>query len=221
MRRGLSGQVLLIDDPVVADNKGSNTSDSVFSRGSHKSKSADHDAFDYEIHLAESTGGKALLDRPRDLLADRTVPLTVFVLPRQTVLLAGSADNALRVLEEANPELQDFYARLMRAVASPVIREGEWRLCEWSGWPDNRSFENLVAWTWTKDRECSLIVINLSEHTVQGRVHVRWPEFRNGKAILSDALSGSTYERDGNDMLAEGLYVELPPWRQHFFQCSV
>ena len=26
-------------------------------------------------------------------------------------------------------------------------------------------------------------------------------------------------ERDGNEMLSPGLYVELAPWKYHFFQC--
>jgi hypothetical protein len=36
---------------------------------------------------------------------------------------------------------------------------------------------------------------------------------------LIDLLSGATYERDGNEMLSPGLYVELAPWNYHFFQC--
>jgi len=35
---------------------------------------------------------------------------------------------------------------------------------------------------------------------------------------LVDAISGATYERDGNEMLSPGLYVELGPWNYHFFQ---
>jgi len=32
-------------------------------------------------------------------------------------------------------------------------------------------------------------------------------------------LSDATYERDGDEMLSPGLYVELGPWNYHFFRC--
>ena len=35
---------------------------------------------------------------------------------------------------------------------------------------------------------------------------------------LIDALSDASYDRDGNDMAASGLYVELQPWSYCFFQ---
>jgi hypothetical protein len=36
---------------------------------------------------------------------------------------------------------------------------------------------------------------------------------------LTDTLSGVSYDRAGNEILADGLYVELEPWNFHFLQC--
>jgi hypothetical protein len=36
---------------------------------------------------------------------------------------------------------------------------------------------------------------------------------------LQDALSDATYERNGDEMLSPGLYLELGPWNYHCFQC--
>jgi len=119
--------------------------------------------------------------------------------------------------EAVDHELQRFYANLLEAIDRPIFREGEWSLCDCTGWPDNASFQNLVAWTWVKDDERSVILVNLSDCAVQARVHVRWAG--GGKWLLMDALSGATYERDGDEMLSPGLYVELAPWKYHFFQC--
>ena len=33
-----------------------------------------------------------------------------------------------------------FYAKLLAAINAPIFRDGEWRLCGCSGWPDNQSF---------------------------------------------------------------------------------
>ena len=37
---------------------------------------------------------------------------------------------------------------------------------------------------------------------------------------LSDALSGATYDREGDEMQSSGLYVELGPWNCNFFRCD-
>jgi glycosidase len=120
--------------------------------------------------------------------------------------------------EVVDQELQAFYMELLDAVNRPVFREGEWHLCERTGWPDNTSFQNLVAWTWLKDDERRLILVNLSDCPVQARIQVPWAD-GGGKWLLIDTLSGATYERDGDEMLSPGLYVELAPWNHHFFQC--
>jgi hypothetical protein len=121
--------------------------------------------------------------------------------------------------EAVDRDMQSFYSRLLEAVNRPVFREGEWSLCDRTGWPDNASFQNLVAWTWLKDDERCLIVVNLSDSPVQAQVQVRWADAGGGKWHLIDVLSGATYEREGDEMLSPGLYVELAPWNYHFFQC--
>jgi len=121
--------------------------------------------------------------------------------------------------EPADQELHGFYKKLLEAVHRPVFHEGQWSLCDRTGWPDNTSFQNLVAWSWVKDEERYLIVVNLSDSPVQARVQARWTDAGGGNWHLIDALSGATYERDGHEMLSSGLYVELGPWNYHFFQC--
>jgi hypothetical protein len=121
--------------------------------------------------------------------------------------------------EPVDQDLHGFYVKLLKAINRPVFREGEWSLCDRTGWPDNASFQNLVAWTWLKDDERCLVVVNLSDRPVQTQVQVRWADAGGGKWHLIDVLSGATYERDGDGMLSPGLYVELAPWNYHFFQC--
>jgi len=125
-----------------------------------------------------------------------------------------------RPSEPADKELLAFYGRLLAAINAPVFRDGEWKLCERSGWPDNPTFQNLAAWSWVKDDDRRLIVVNLSDSGVQACVQVPWSEVRGQTWRLADALSDASYDRDGDDMLSLGVYVELGPWDCHFFQCS-
>ncbi|MGC1452371.1 MAG: hypothetical protein WA830_20260 [Candidatus Sulfotelmatobacter sp.] len=115
--------------------------------------------------------------------------------------------------ERPDHELQSFYTTRLEAINNPVFRSGEWTLCERTGWPENSSFQNLVAWTWMKDDERYLIVVNLSSGTVQARVHIPWRDLRGETWRLGDMLSGETYDRDGDEMRAPGLDEELGPWK--------
>jgi hypothetical protein len=47
--------------------------------------------------------------------------------------------------EPADGDLRAFYDRLLRAIADAQLRDGDWRLCETAGWPDNDSHRQLVS----------------------------------------------------------------------------
>ena len=121
--------------------------------------------------------------------------------------------------EAADRELQAFYKKLLKVLSRPAFHDGRWSLCDRTGWPDNPSFQNLVAWNWLGVDERYLIVVNLSPGPAQARVQVRWPDTGGGRWELVDELSGATYERDGDEMALRGLYVELGPWNFHLLQC--
>jgi hypothetical protein len=39
-----------------------------------------------------------------------------------------------------------------------------------------------------------------------------------GRSVrLEDAMGPARYDRDGSDLLARGLYLDLPPWGHHVF----
>jgi hypothetical protein len=76
-----------------------------------------------------------------------------------------------------------------------------------------------VAWSWANKDDRYLIVVNLSGGAVQGRVHLPWDDVRDDIWRLTDAMSGVSYDRAGNEVQADGLYVESEPWGQHVLQC--
>ncbi|HYK36503.1 alpha-amylase family glycosyl hydrolase [Alloacidobacterium sp.] len=120
--------------------------------------------------------------------------------------------------ETVDEGLLRFSKQLMAAANQPVFRSGDWDLCARTGWPDNQSFRNLVAWTWRKDEERYLIAVNLSGSSVQAEIQLPWADLAGAEWRLHDMLSGAAYDRDGNLMLSPGLYVELQPWGFHFLQ---
>jgi hypothetical protein len=124
-----------------------------------------------------------------------------------------------RPQEPVNPGLQAFYKKLLGAIDKPIFRNGQWSLCERTGWSNNTTYQNLLAWSWLSDDERYLIIVNLSDCAAQSRVKVPWAGAGGGEWHLLDAVSGATYERAGDEMRSPGLYVELAPWNFHFFEC--
>jgi glycosidase len=125
-----------------------------------------------------------------------------------------------RPSEPVDQPLQVFYHWLLDAINAPVFRDGQWSLCKRTGWPDNSSYQNLVGWTWVKEKDRYLIIVNLSDSAAQAVVEVPWDELGGKTWRLADVLSGQTYERNGDEMRDPGLYVDLKPWNCYFFKIA-
>jgi hypothetical protein len=117
--------------------------------------------------------------------------------------------------EPADAGLRTFYERLLCAVSDSGLRDGDWRLCALTGWPDNDSCRSLVAWGWPHE----LIVVNLSDAPAQARVHLPWENLAGRSWTLTDRLTGARFDRWGDELASEGLYVALEPWEAYFLAC--
>jgi len=120
--------------------------------------------------------------------------------------------------EPVDYDLRAFYEKLLAAIRDSLFHIGSWQLCERAGWPDNHSFENLVAWTWHAGQEFCLVVVNLSDTAAQAQVKVPYDSLRGRQIVLTDSLSGTTYLRNGDEMLSPGLYVDLQPSNFHLLR---
>ena len=121
-----------------------------------------------------------------------------------------------RPQEPVDADLETFYRRLLREMDRPAFRNGQWQLCERSGWAGNDAYRNVLAWCLEGGGERFLIVVNLSAQPSEAHVQAPWDDLRGRTWQLEDALSGETYERSGDEMRDGALYVALPPWGCHF-----
>ena len=167
-------------------------------------------------------------DEPRAATAlgerERAAAVVVATLPGVTLWHQGQFEGrrvqlpvflGRRPAEPEDPELRVFHLRLLAAVAGARMREGVWTLLEATGWPDNRSAVNLAAWAWRREDAGHVVVVNLSPAPAQGRVRLPWPDLAGGDHVLEDLLTGTRYERAGDELVGPGLYVDLPPWGFH------
>jgi len=127
---------------------------------------------------------------------------------RPPVFLARRPD------EPADGELRVFYHRLLDAVYRAGFRDGEWRLLDCTGWPDNPTHRNLVAWCW-QGAARHVVVVNLSDKPAQARVQLPWNDLQGKQWRLSELLSDTAYEREGTELAESGLFVALDGWQWH------
>ncbi|GAB2567765.1 hypothetical protein Aab01nite_44360 [Paractinoplanes abujensis] len=103
--------------------------------------------------------------------------------------------------EPVDEELLAFYRKL----TGLRINTGEWHLLD---------HHDVLAWTWQNGDDRHLVVINFADSTARTRVRAPW--FSDGSdRRLTDLLDDRVFDRDGRELAAEGLYVELPPWGCH------
>lgn len=161
---------------------------------------------------------------------ERVAAVTLMTLPGAKLLYEGQLEGrrvrppvflARRPDEPIDSELQAFYYQLLAAIKETRLREGAWQLCERTGWPDNNSYMNLVAWCWNQSESHYLIVVNLSEDQSQARIHLPWDNLAGRTWQLTDVLNGNVFQRDGDEMHLSGLYVDLPAWRFHFLHSQL
>jgi glycosidase len=171
-------------------------------------------------------------DEPRAAAAfppakERAAAVIVTTLPGAKLLHEGQFEGRKvrlpvflrrRPLEPVDSDLQTFYHQLLAAANTKTLRDGEWRLCERTGWPDNQTFLNLVAWCWRSAQERYLVVVNLSAARSQCQVKVPWDELKSISCRLTDQFTGAVYERKGDEMLNPGLYIDLDAWGFHFLK---
>jgi glycosidase len=125
--------------------------------------------------------------------------------------------------ETPDKELGEFYERLLAILRRPALKNGEWRLhsCR-QAWDGNGSWDSFVAHSWKgASGERLLVAVNYAPHPSQCYVELPFPEMKNRSVLLEDLLGTARYERDGNELLGRGLYLDMQPWSCHVFALAV
>jgi hypothetical protein len=118
--------------------------------------------------------------------------------------------------EAADEDLRWFYQQLLQAIADADLRNGDWRRCECVGWPDNDSYRRLVSWCWSNGASRHLVVVNLSDDAAQAQVRLPWQDLGGRSWTLTDRLDGRRFDRAGDELASDGLYVAIDGWASYF-----
>jgi hypothetical protein len=124
--------------------------------------------------------------------------------------------------EPIDASLLDFYERLLAVLREPVVRDGQWQLLECvPAWEDNWTWDCFLAFAWQGPQgERLLVAVNYAPQQGQCRVRLPQADLAGGTWRLRDRLSAAVYDRDGDDLRANGLFLDMAPWQAAAFSCT-
>ena len=122
--------------------------------------------------------------------------------------------------EPADMGLLEFYLRLFSVLRREEVRNGHWRYLECErAWDSNPTWQHFIAFAWHgKNKERLLVCVNYSPTQAQCFVPMRAFELDRTEVLLNDLMSAASFRRDGAELAAEGLYLDMPAWGYHVFQ---
>ena len=122
--------------------------------------------------------------------------------------------------EPVNEAIQKFYAALLSTLKNPLFRDGRWHLLEcMPAWEWNNTWDSFLAFAWEgTDGSRALVTVNYSSHDSQCFVRLPFADLADRSARLADLMSSALYDRNGDEILSRGLFLNLPPWGYHVFE---
>ena len=104
----------------------------------------------------------------------------------------------------------------------PAVRDGQWRLLDCApAWDGNWTSDAVIASSWeTPEGRRLLVVVNYAGNQSQCYARLPFSDLAGRTVRLGDLMGPASYERDGNDLVSRGLYLDLPPWGYHAFDVT-
>jgi glycosidase len=124
--------------------------------------------------------------------------------------------------EPADQELKLFYDRLLTLLRKPAVRQGQWQLLECTpAWDGNWTWDCFLAYAWQlADQERLLVTVNYAPNQSQCYVRLPFADLSQCRWRLQDQIGDDRYDRDGSDLQARGLYLDLTPWKASVFSLT-
>ena len=125
--------------------------------------------------------------------------------------------------EPVNTELLLYYTELLAIINTPLFRDGDWRLLQcMPAWDGNNSSDSFLAFSWKgSNGELALIAVNYAPHSSQCYIRLPFDELANELVRLNDCMNTAVYDRQGNELLSGGMYLDMQAWSYHVFEITV
>lgn len=126
---------------------------------------------------------------------------------------------ARRPREPVDQDLVAFYDLLLHALRATAVGAGRPELLPARpAWPGNPSHQDLVAVQWqAAGEDFDLVVVNLASQRSQAYVAPTVRQLNRRNWSMKDLLGPEEYQRYGDDLQTQGLYLDLPPHAAQLF----
>jgi hypothetical protein len=124
--------------------------------------------------------------------------------------------------EPVDERVKKFYDRLLTVLRHDAVRNGDWQLLECvPAWDGNWTWDCFLVFAWQgSDGARLLVTVNYAPNQSQCHVRLPFTDLGNSQWRLKDLLGDATYDWDGNELQARGLYLDEPPWQAHVFSIT-
>ena len=124
--------------------------------------------------------------------------------------------------EPIDHNVEQFYDLLLTILRQPVVREGRWQLLECApAWEGNWTWDCFLAFAWQGPADERLLAAaNYAPNQSQCYVRLPFADLVSCQWRLHDLLGDATYDREGNDLEARGLYLDMTPWQRSVFSLT-
>lgn len=119
--------------------------------------------------------------------------------------------------ESIDAECKLFYEKLLSFSDDSVLHQASFSVLQpQSVDREDQTYLNLLAWSWSREKQWSVVVINYSEEVAVARLPMKLKTRYTTTEIL-DYVDGSLYNRDVDQMISPGMFIKLNPWQVHLF----
>jgi glycosidase len=124
--------------------------------------------------------------------------------------------------EPVDQRLEQFYDRLLTVLRRPTVRDGQWQLLDCvPAWEGNWTSDCFVAFAWQgPGHERLLVIVNFAPTQSQCYIRLPFTDLGGNRWRLADLIGHEVYDREGNDLQARGLYVDVPSWKASVFSMT-
>jgi glycosidase len=131
--------------------------------------------------------------------------------------------------ERPNPNLRNFYDRLLCCVRLPEARGGNWQLLDCTqAWDGNPTSDSFICFAWrdpgravkTHPTVSLVIAVNYAPYRGQCYLHIPADDLDGAAMRLRDLMGDAVYDRNGDDLRTLGLYLDMPAWGYHVFELT-
>ncbi|MBU6402752.1 MAG: alpha-amylase [Verrucomicrobia bacterium] len=129
---------------------------------------------------------------------------------------------ARRAIEPPQPQVVALYDALLATLPKTAVGAGRAELLRpRPAWSDNPTAEDFVLVQWQASAGgFDVVVVNLAEHRSQCYAPLTIPELSQTNWRLKDLLGDEIHVRRGDDLVNQGLYLDVAAYAAQLFHCQ-